>query len=139
MKTKKLLFTIGLAGIIVLNTSAQNDTLPNGGFENWHTEDLGEDPDDWGSIFNQLLDLPNFVTKTTEANSGTYALKLICDTATVAPPLGTGIPGDTVYGSVVLGLVSASISNAKWPFTSRPDSLIGFVKGTVLDGAVYEL
>lgn len=134
---KKLLFTIGLAGIIALNTNAQTEQIPNGDFENWHTEGLGEDPDDWGSLTNQFSVMPILVTKTTDANSGTYALKLISDTGTVPPPIGTGNPGDTVYGVIILNLVDYSISNAKYPFTSRPDSLIGFVKGTVLGGAMY--
>ncbi len=46
---KQLLFVIGLAAIIALNTSAQNDTIPNGGFDNWQSAGTGEDPVDWGS------------------------------------------------------------------------------------------
>ncbi|MBI2968855.1 MAG: T9SS type A sorting domain-containing protein [Bacteroidetes bacterium] len=136
MKTKTLM-TVVIAGMFTVSSLAQNQQIPNGGFENWHIQGQGEDPDDWGSLFNQFNSNPSLVVKTNDAHTGTNALKLVCDTGTVPPPLGTGIPGDTIYGSAMLGLVNGQVGNAKWPFASKPDSLTGYIKGTVINGGLY--
>ncbi|TAL62558.1 MAG: T9SS type A sorting domain-containing protein [Bacteroidetes bacterium] len=88
-------------------------------------------------MFNQFNSNYVLSSKTNDANTGTNALKLVCDTGTVQPPLGSGIPKDTIYGSVMLGLVNAQVSNAKVPFSSEPDSLTGYMKGTVINGGLY--
>lgn len=136
MKTTTLL-TIVIAGMFTVSSFAQNQQIPNGEFETWHTQGQGEDPDNWGSLFNQFNSPYVLISKTNDANSGTNALKLICDTGTVQPPLGSGSPGDTIYGSVFLGLANAQVGNAKVPFTSKPDSLTGYMKGTVVNGGLY--
>lgn len=131
MKTHFLIPAI-LVWVFTIPSFGQNEQIPNGGFETWHSQGQGEDPDTWGSLFNQFDQNPNMVTKTTDANSGNYALKLACDTGSVF-----WIPGDTIYGSVNLGLVNAQVSNAKVPFNSKPDSLTGYMKGTVINGGFY--
>lgn len=136
MKTKTLLSVI-MAWMFVISSVAQNQQIPNGGFETWHTQGQGEDPNSWGSLFNQFNSSYVLVSKSTDVNSGANALKLVCDTGTVQPPLGTGTPGATIYGSLMLGLTNAQVSNAKLPFNSEPDSLVGFIKSTVIEGGFY--
>lgn len=101
----------------------------NRNFENWHTEGLGEDPDNLGSLINQFSVMPTLVSKSTDANSGTYALKIICDTGTIPPPLGTGIPGDTLHGSVILNIVNARPVNYK--SSNNPDTLVFMIFGAL--------
>jgi len=57
-------------------------------------------------------------------------VRLTSDTATVPPPFGTGVPGDTLLGILQLNLISG-FSSTPFPFAYRPDSLVGYVKGTV--------
>lgn len=111
-------------------TSVQE--FPNGDFENWIDFNTGEDPDGWGSYANQFpfYNLPVQVTKTSDANGGLYAVRITSDTATVPYPFGTGLPGDTLLGVLQLNMINGFSSTAL-PFAFRPDSLVGYVKGTV--------
>ncbi len=129
---KKLLLTIGLAGFIILNTSAQTQP-PNAGFENWESVGVGaEDPVDWSS-FNEFIamGIPEFLFKSTDANSGSFALRITSDTATIPPPFGTGVL-DTSAGMVVVGVMD--MDNPGIPYTDRPNEMKVFVKGTVGSG-----
>ncbi|MCO6494424.1 MAG: hypothetical protein J5I91_01915 [Bacteroidetes bacterium] len=91
------------------------EQISNKGFGNWHNEGLGEDPDNYGSFYNQFFGLPRYVTKTTDAHSQKYVLKIISDTATVYPPFGDGVNrvyvGVTVWkGNLVNGTVNLDLS-----------------------------
>lgn len=121
--------TLTIDSISFTNTS---EPFPNGDFENWTTISNGEDPDSWGSYANQFpyYNLPVLVTKTADANSGSFAVKLVSDTGTVPPPFGTGIPGDTILGTLQLNLING-FSSTKYPFPYKPDSIVGYTKGTV--------
>lgn len=128
MKTRTLLLTIGLAGFITLNAGAQTQPL-NAGFENWESIGAAEDPIDWSST-NELIfmGVPELSFKSVDANSGSFALRVISDTATIPPPLGTGVL-DTVAGMVVIG--GFDFNNPGIPYTDRPNEMKVFVKGAV--------
>lgn len=121
--------TLTIDSITFLHSS---QPFPNGDFENWTAINTDEDPAAWGTYANQFpfYHLPVFVTKTTDAHSGSFAVKLISDTATVQPPFGTGTHGDTILGTLQLNLING-FSSTKYPFAFRPDSLVGYLKGTV--------
>lgn len=110
--------------------------FPNSDFENWNTLTGPEDPNGWGTNAGQFptYRLPVLVTKTSDAHSGLYAAKLVSDTGYVQPPFGRGIYGDTIAGLLQLNLVNG-FSSTKYPFPYRPDSLTGYIKGTVAPGS----
>jgi len=131
MKTKKLLLALVLFGTVSLNAKSQTQP-PNAGFESWVTIGPYENPANWSSFNNfYSYGMPEMSFKTTDANSGSYALKLISDTATIPPPLGTGVL-DTTAGFVFLG--GPDMSNPGISYTERPESMQAFVKGTIAPG-----
>ena len=115
-----------------INFLHSTQQLPNNDFENWTTLDTPEDPVSWGTYAGQypLNNLPVLVTKTTDKHSGNYAVKLISTTGTMPPPFGTGSPNEIIVGTLQLNLIDGYRST-KYPFAFRPDSLAGFIKGTV--------
>ena len=112
------------SGIAIAQTQ-----LSNGGFESWQNAGTGEDPVDWGSRNQQSqIGYPVLITKTTDAYAGSYALKLVSDSATVPPPAGSGTL-DTLSGVLWLnGVFSGGPPTGGIAFTDRPDSIRGFVK-----------
>lgn len=131
MKTKKLLLVFVLVGISAININAQMQPT-NAGFENWVNIGPAENPLDWSS-FNNFYNyqVPALSFKTTDKHSGTYALKVVSDTATVPPPFGTNTL-DTLTGYVFLG--GPDMSNPGITYTDRPVLMQAFVKGTILSG-----
>jgi hypothetical protein len=131
MKTKDLLILFVFVGAIALNTYAQTQP-PNAGFEDWLPVGPFENPAGWSSFNNfYSYGVPEMSFKTTDAHSGTYALRLISDTATVPPPLGTGTL-DTLAGYVFLG--NADMNNPGISYSDRPILMRAFVKGKVIPG-----
>jgi hypothetical protein len=131
MKTKNLFLTFALIGAIALNVDAQTQP-PNAGFENWVSIGPAENPVGWSSFNNfYSYGVPEMSFKTTDANSGTYALRLISETATLPPPLGTNTL-DTLAGYVFLG--DDDMNNTGIPYTGRPILMQAFVKGTIIAG-----
>jgi len=129
MKTKNVLLAVVLAGIIALNIDAQVQP-PNAGFENWVPVGSFENPVGWSSFNNfYSYGVPEMSFKTTDVNSGTYALRLISETATVPLPFGTNTL-DTLAGFVFLG--STDMNNPGISYTDRPISMQAFVKGTIM-------
>lgn len=132
MKTKNLLLTFVFVCAITLTVDAQTQP-PNAGFENWVLIGSFENPDNWSSLNNfYSYGVPEMSFKTSDAHSGTYALRLISQTATIPPPLGTGTL-DTLAGYVFLG--SADMDNPGIPYTDRPISMQAFVKGIIIAGS----
>ena len=129
---KKILFTVGLACILSINATAQMQP-PNGGFENWETVGVtAEDPIDWSSPNEwESLGLPALIFKTTDASTGSFALRAISDTATVPPPFGNSIL-DTVAGTIMVGTLN--FDHPGIPYTERPNEIRAWVKGTVVNG-----
>jgi len=128
MKTKNLFSTAVLVIALALNAHSQIQP-PNAGFENWVPIGSYENPVGWSSFNNfYSYGVPEMSFKTTDFNSGNYALRLISDTATVPLPLGTG-KLDTMAGFVFLG--SADFNNPGIAYTDRPILMQAFIKGTI--------
>ncbi len=114
---KKLLLSLILLCICLQISKAQN--IPNAGFENWTATGPFERPDNWDSS-------PK-VSKSTDAHSGTYAIKLLTDTFTI-PQSGNV---DTIPGIINTGTQSSGPGNPGikgYAFAARPDSLTGWFK-----------
>jgi hypothetical protein len=132
MKTKKLFLTFLLVDTVALTIIAQTE-IPNASFENWVTIGPYENPDEWSS-FNNFYNfgLPELSFKTTDTYSGNYALRLISDTVTLPPPLGTNTL-DTLAGYVFLG--NPDMNNPGIAYSERPISMQAYVKGTIVSGS----
>jgi hypothetical protein len=131
MKTKKLLFIFVFIGSIALNVDAQTQP-PNAGFETWAPIGSYENPDSWSSFNNfYIYGIPEMSFKTTDVNSGVYALRLISETAIVPPPLGTNVL-DTLAGFVFLG--GADFNNPGISYSERPVLMQAYIKGTIAPG-----
>lgn len=137
MKTKLFLtFTLAVA---FFSYTAKAQTQPqNGGFELWDSIATGvANPTGWSS-FNNFVSLgaPVLSFKTTDSHSGTYALRVISQTAIIPPPLGTNTL-DTVTGYVFIG--GLDMNHAGTPYTDRPISISAWVKSTVVPGGTIYL
>ena len=126
--TKKLLFILTLTFAV----SAEAQNIPNAGFENW--SDFGyEDPNSWGTLNPlSILGMPISVTKSTERHGGAFSAK-VETMSTIDDSTGqeTPSPGIMFIGSV--DLFQQSFINGT-SFTARPDSLVGWVKCTTVNG-----
>jgi len=103
--------------------------IPNAGFENWNNFGTYEDPNEWSSLnMLSLLGGPIVISKSTDAHSGTYALR----SETVITDLGQDGEPDTIIGVITLGAFNMSTFEVASgaPFTGRPDSLVGWYKLT---------
>lgn len=133
MKRHLLFFLVlGITG-----GSLAQQQFENAGFENW--EDAGtvsDEPTDWSSI--KTSDVPALNTfapevwgQSSDANSGSYSLYVENISA-----LGIVANGIVTNGRVHAdanpenGYVFTDVSSADWntPFTSKPDSLVGWYK-----------
>ena len=119
MKAKTTLI-ISILTIFLAGTSTSQDTIPNNSFEYWFSPTMAQN---WETT-NIFLP-PGLATCTwdTNAYSGNYAMRL--KTIKVDDIL---IPGVATLGHVEINSVSGGV-----PFTSRPNSLSGFVKHPGLD------
>ena len=124
--------------ITTLSLTAQQQ-VPNGGFEDWHASGQGEDPDgEWISpnvVSGSISNFPLLVSKTEDAYSGNFALRVTSDTATLPPPAGRNTL-DTLAGIVALNFKLASGEAEGVLFTDRPDSIVAYMKATVAPGDV---
>lgn len=127
--SKKILFFF----LLCFSSIVSAQQIPNGGFENW-TPGFGyDDPTSWASL-NALtiLGVPISVSKSTQSHSGSFSAKV----ETIAADLeGTGEPspnpGVLFIGS--LDVFAQSFVNGM-PFTAKPDSLVGWVKYSPVNG-----
>ena len=137
MKTSVLLFTVFLFGIFSLQAQTA-DTLENPGFERWEVPfGLPADhpePVNWSSI--KTSDNPDINpmapvnwSQSDTAHSGKYSLKLfnVASLGLVA----TGTMSNGRYHTEISNTTSyvyTDTANPLWstPFTSRPDSLVGW-------------
>lgn len=129
---KQFLFISFICATSFIN--AQSQALPNGGFENWTNQGAFEDPQYWATMnFYSISGAPATAFKSTDAHSGTYALKLKTLTAEVDGEM------DTIRGIALLG--SFNISNGEntigQSFTQRPDSLVGWYKLTSVNNSPF--
>ena len=127
--TKKLLFILTLTFAV----SAEAQNIPNAGFESWAPGFGYEDPNSWGT-YNALdiIGVPVSVTKSTTRHSGAFSAKvetILADLQMSGTP--EPLPGILFIGSADFfnqGIVSGT------PFTAKPDSLVGWIKYTPVDG-----
>ena len=106
---KKVLLALSL---LTATCVVKSQTIPNSSFESWVAYSaFGERPTEWtttDSITMSLsLNMVHSATKTTDASSGTAALRLVSSTVTV-PILGTTINGP---GIATNGKIAASVSS----------------------------
>lgn len=104
-------------------------SVPNGGFENWTNQVLYEDPQYWtGMNILMAIGAPQSAIKSTDAHSGTYALRL----KSILQDIDGDGQADTIPGMLMLGTIdlASGESVSGYPFTQRPDSLIGWYKLT---------
>ena len=72
---KKQVLFIAFAGAL---STLNAQSFPNGGFENWTNQGTYEDPQYWtGMNMLTLFGAEETAIKSTQAHSGTYALKLV--------------------------------------------------------------
>jgi len=102
-------------------TAHAQDTIPNPGFENWTLGGNYEDPDGWFTL-NQGTSITGVetVTKTSDAHSGSYAIRL--ETKKV---LTETVPGTAVAG--VLNLLTLEV-NPGFDIPGNPITLTGWHK-----------
>jgi len=126
--TKKLLFIFAVS--FAFSAKAQN--IPNAGFESWTAGFGYDDPNSWGTynVLN-IISYPISVTKSTERHGGAFSAKVeTMSTIDISTGQETPFPGIMFIGSVNFpqSFVRAT------PFTAKPDSLVGWVKCTSING-----
>jgi len=126
---KKIFLTICAAIVFFLKGNSQ--AIPNAGFENWLNMGTYEDPQGWATL-NSVSNFgyPVFVTKTTDAYSGTYAIML--NTVSFIDPF-TNAP-DSMGGIALTGQMPGNFIIPGFPFTQRPVDLKGYYKYSPASG-----
>lgn len=122
---KKFLTLLFLASSAFL-VKAQ-DTIPNHSFESWTSFGTFEEPDGWvtSNIFLAFFGVDTFnVSKTTDAYSGTYAIKL--ESFTITDSTGT-----QQYGAIAISTDLGTLFNNGTPgfsYSQRATKLKGYYK-----------
>lgn len=116
---KKLLLFIGLA---FMAGAATAQSIPNGGFENWTTNTFEDLMYYYTSNHDHMGTPPYTVLKTSDAKSGSYAVKL--ETIFVAP--------DTINSFVANGDPSHPVGQGV-PYTEQATGITGYYKGTFVN------
>ena len=114
-----------LDNIKLLSGGVQQSNLPNHSFENWSDITL-ENPNSWFTINHLITATANDnVTKTTDANSGQYAVQL----ETIL------IDDDTIKAFLSVGEIDIYNSSfSKIPYNATPTSISGSYKYTSSNG-----
>ncbi len=137
---KRFLFTILLSGVAF--PAFSQSQLPNVGYESWqNVGNNDEEPTNMNSnkTGGGLASLgPQTCYRATSPNTGSY-----CTELRTRNYLGTAVNGIATTGKVQApstnpsdGYIETLRSDAdfNWPFTGRPDSLVGYYKYTVAGG-----
>jgi len=114
-------FTFYLLGIMLLiSATGFAQSISNAGFENWTYYQYFEEPDNFTTTNPYLVmsGLSPNATKTTDAHSGNYALKL----------QSVETSEDTIFGAAFIGQIGDNSIAGGLPFTQRPDSVTGYAK-----------
>lgn len=122
MKSLCLLF---LTTIFLFQIHLHSQSISNNGFENWSDVLYFENPEQYTStnVLSYVANGTANVIKSTDAQSGNYALKV-----------ETIFANDEVYeGGVVIGEIAEDFINGGIPFDERPDAITGFAKYDVMD------
>jgi hypothetical protein len=132
---KKQLLIIAFVGAL---STLNAQSFPNGGFENWTNQGTYEDPQYWtGMNMMSMFGAEETAIKSTQAHSGTYALKLI----TSVSDIGNDGEMDTLPGILILGTsdILNGTGTTGYPFIHRPDSLVGWYKLISPDNDPFQL
>jgi hypothetical protein len=117
----------------ICSVKAQNQNLTNGGFESWTDVNVYQLLDNWFT-FNQYAVWGSSTTpvaKVTDAHSGNFAAKI----SSFVMFSGSGNPIDTIQGGILYGDFDiAGGGSPGVPFQSRPDSIVGYYKSSLLGG-----
>lgn len=114
MKKLNILFAILLSGSLSMAQS-----IPNPGFETWVNNGSYEDPQGWGTFnFMSLYGNPVTATKSTDAFSGTYAIRM-------ESKLVTNNPNPAVYPDTIHTIYSGTVIPVVigFPYAQRPTDL----------------
>ena len=133
---KKTILIITVISVLI-NANIFSQNVPNGGFENWTTVDLFDDPDDWNTGNTQLMmesDSLDVLTasKTEESYSGNFALELI--SVVTDPPEEDTLFGYAICSGNIGGEGDTLIFNGGFPVSSNPDTLCGYFKYSIVPG-----
>ena len=125
-------------GLLMINvTTAQQ--LENSGFEQWENVGTGEEePLSWSSTKtsdNSSLNglAPQVISRTTDAHSGSYAAKLINKNVPFVNIVANGIVTNGIIHTTTnpqdsYVYTDVNSSDHSQPFTSYPDSIVGWYK-----------
>jgi hypothetical protein len=125
----KKLFMLILSGIII-NLSANAQSLPNAGFENWTAGSGYDNPNNWSTL-NSSTSFLGIVTvsKSTDAHSGTYSLR--GETKFIGAPFNQPAPALVTTGTIntTTQVIEGGIATSE-----RPDSITGWMKYAPVNG-----
>jgi hypothetical protein len=127
-----------LVALLGATSFVKAQSFPNGGFENWSNQGTYEDPQYWtGMNMMSMFGAEETAIKSTQAHSGTYALKLI----TSISDIGNDGEMDTLPGILMLGTtdILSGTGTSGFPFMHRPDSLVGWYKLTSPNNDPFQL
>ncbi len=133
MKYLHIIFAL----LIINRTEAQQ--LENSGFEQWENVGTGEEePLSWSSTKtsdNSSLNglAPQVISRTTDAHTGTYAAKLINKNVPFVNIVANGIVTNGIIHTTTnpqdsYVYTDVNSSDHSQPFTSYPDSIVGWYK-----------
>ncbi len=109
-----------LATIFVFSSLSLYAQVPNGGFEDWSTDETT--PNGWVTTNSLMaLDNPQSVFKTTDAHSGNFACAIRTVKLINPPPGGIFVP--QYYGSIFIGKQKFPQFTYGFPFNSKPTML----------------
>ena len=121
---KKIILSILFFSITMCKVWSQTDSIPNLNFERWTSHGTYNEPDKWGTLnILKVYGVPDVVTKTTDSQSGSSAIRLETKTYAGANGLDT-IVGWAFTGS--FGLTSGPHFGT--PYNERPIALKGYYK-----------
>ena len=133
MKYLHIIFAL----LMINGTTAQQ--LENSGFEQWENVGTGEEePLSWSSTKtsdNSSLNglAPQVISRTTDAHTGTYAAKLINKNVPFVNIVANGIVTNGIIHTTTnpqdsYVYTDVNSSDHSQPFTSYPDSIVGWYK-----------
>jgi hypothetical protein len=111
--------------LFLIQFTANSQAIQNSGFENWFVKQFYAEPNQFAStnFASYLTTGVANVIKTTDAHSGSFAVKL----ETIPSSEGN------VAGALFIGALGDGYVAGGTPYNERPDSVTGFVKYNVLD------